>query len=90
MRCQPGTFKPDYGASECSSCEAAVGKGFTTATSGATSAEECVDLLSGYALLSQGRVVLDAGVFGGSTAGLRTKLCPQVGQNLGFEKLIFV
>jgi hypothetical protein len=78
MRCQPGTFKPDYGASDCSSCEAAVGKGWTTAAAGATSSKECNELLPGYALLRQGRVVLDAGGFDGSTAGLRTKMCPQV------------
>jgi hypothetical protein len=80
MRCPPGTFKPDYGDSECTSCEAAVGKGFTTATAGATSAKECDELLPGYAVLRQGRVVLDAGGFDGSTAGLRTKMCPQVGK----------
>jgi hypothetical protein len=80
MRCQPGTFKPDYGASDCTSCEAVVGKGWTTASSGATSAAECNKLQPGYALLRQGRVMLDGTAFSGSAAGLRTKMCPQMGQ----------
>jgi hypothetical protein len=78
MLCPSGTFKETYGATNCTSCEAAVGKGFTTATAGAVSADDCSDLLPGYALLRQGRVVLDATGWDGSTAGLRTKLCPQV------------
>jgi hypothetical protein len=78
MLCPSGTFKNSYGTANCTSCQAAVGKGFTTAAAGATSEEDCNELLPGYALLRQGRVMLEAVGWEGSTAGLSTKLCPQV------------
>uniref|UniRef100_A0A383VIT8 Apple domain-containing protein n=1 Tax=Tetradesmus obliquus TaxID=3088 RepID=A0A383VIT8_TETOB len=77
MPCPSGSFKGSYGTGNCTSCQAAVGKGFTTAAEGAESEEECRELLPGYALLRQGRVLLDAAGWDGSTAGLSTKLCPQ-------------